>query len=371
MNAIECAPDISIIIPCRNEVHFIDRCLASVFSFEPVPNGYEVLVVDGQSTDGTLSRLDRWAEAHAQLRILKNPARIVPTAMNIGIRAAAGRYIVRLDAHSEYPANYLRLCLETIERTQADNAGGLFITIPRGGSPEARLVQALTTHKFGVGNAGYRLNAAEGYADTVPYGCYRREVFERLGGYDERLVRNQDYEFNRRLLKSGGHIWCNPDIHIHYYNQGSLKGLLRQAAFTGQWNPWMWHVAPYAFALRHAIPGVFVLGLLGGAALARLTPWGQALLALALAAYFSLALVSAGQQARRSGWWMLPILPFLFFAYHVAYGAGILTGIGSLLAGRAPVQRAPEPWPGAGRYRAWPPSGQKPARQAASTPDHP
>jgi hypothetical protein len=167
-------------------------------------------------------------------------------------------------------------------------------------------------------------------------------------------VRNQDYEINRRLLKSGGRIWQNPHMKAYYYNQGTLRGLLRQGWQNGKWNPWMWFVAPYALAPRHTIPGLFLGGLLFSMLLAVFFPWGWMLLAAILVPYLCLALASAIQQGGRFSWDLVPWLPFIFFGHHVAYGAGILYGCLRLILGNAPVQRITEPWPGAGRYRAYP-----------------
>jgi len=233
-------------------------------------------------------------------------------------------------------------------------------TLPPGSGFEGRLVQALTTHRFGVGNAEFRLGATEGPADTVPYGCYRREVFDRLGWFDERLTRNQDYEFSRRILAAGGKIWCNPAIRTKYYNQATLGGLFRQAFNTGRWNPWMWFVAPYSFAPRHAVPGLFVLGLLVVLGSWCLVPWGWMLLAAITVPYLTLALLASFQQSRRYGLRFLPLLPLLFFAYHTSYGLGTLWGALRLLFGATPIQKTREPWPGAGRYRAWPKPDAKP-----------
>lgn len=347
-------PAVSIIIPCRNEIGFIDGCLRSVFAFEPVASGFEVLVVDGGSTDGTREVLGRWQRTEETLRVLDNPAQIVPTAMNIGIAAARGHLILRLDMHAEYPPDYLRRCVEASGRTGADNVGGVFVTLTRDMTPEGLLVRALTTHRFGVGNASFRVDAQEGPADTVPYGCFRRTLFARIGLYDERLVRNQDYELNRRLLAAGGRVWCDPTIKVRYFNQQTLRGLLGQAVFTGRWNPWMWYLAPYTFAARHAVPAIFVLGLVVSSGLACLGWPGRLLLALILSPYSLLACISSWQQARRHGTWMLPLLPVLFCAYHIAYGIGILSGVLALIQGQAPVQGGAEPWPGAGSYRLAP-----------------
>jgi glycosyltransferase involved in cell wall biosynthesis len=348
-------PTVSVIIPTRNEARFIDRCLRSIFSSVSRMPDTEVIVVDGISTDGTRQILADWERQQPALRVLDNPQGIVPTAMNIGILAARGRWIIRVDAHSEYPADYLEQCLAVSRRTGMDNVGGLFVTQPADDTSQARLVQAMTTHPFGVGNSGFRVGAGSGRADTVPYGCYRREVFARIGLYDERLVRNQDYELNARLRKAGGSIWRDPSIRIRYYNQRTLKGLFRQAWVTGQWNPWTWYVAPYSFAWRHAAPAAFVATVLGVCLLAGVSPGlGQLALAVALGPYLVAAVVASLQQSRRYGWRIFPCLPLLFFSYHAVYGLGALWGVGRLAIRRAPVQHATEPWPGAGAYRAWP-----------------
>jgi glycosyltransferase involved in cell wall biosynthesis len=347
-------PLVSIVIPCRNEREHIEGCIRSVLRQECPPEGFEVIVADGMSDDGTREILARLVQEDSRLQVIDNPRRIVPTALNLAIRRARGAWIVRLDAHSEYPPDYLKLCIETGERTRADNVGGAFVTLSRKETFMGRIVQALTTHWFGVGNAGFRVGAEEGAADTVPYGCYRRRVFERMGWFDERLVRNQDYEFNRRLAKAGGRIWFNSRIKILYYNQADFTGLLRQAFITGEWNVYMWYVAPYSFAWRHAIPLAFVSTLILMASCSFL--WRRAafiVLAAILSAYFILALKASGEQSKRYGKRLFPFLPFAFWLYHVAYGLGELRGIVRLVIGRAPVQSEPEPWKGAGSFRAW------------------
>lgn len=315
----------------------------------------EVLVVDGMSDDGTREILNDWCRRKPNLRVLDNLRHIASTALNIGIRAARVKWILILGAHCEYSSNYLQICLETSIRTGAENVGGGIVTLSSSRNIEGELVQALTTHPFGVGNARFRLKAREGRSDTASYGCYRREVFDRIGLYDERLVRNQDYELNRRLLKAGGSVWFNPAIRAQYYNQSTLKGLFRQAFLTGQWNTWMWFVAPYSFAWRHAVPLAFVGAFLAILVFFFLKPAvGALLLQVILIPYFAVAACASLQQSIRSRIWMLPCLPLLFFIYHIAYGLGGLCGILLLLLHRAPVQQVPEPWPGAGAYRLRP-----------------
>jgi glycosyltransferase involved in cell wall biosynthesis len=339
MNSQAQSPLVTVIMPTRNEADFIDRCLKSVCTAESVPGGLEVLIVDAMSTDGTRSILKRWQEQHRNIRVLDNPLKIVPAAMNIGIRAARGEWIVRLDAHSEYPRNYFRLCLETAQQTGADNVGGSVVTLVQDDKWQGNIVRALTTHWFGVGNSAFRTASSPGWVDTVPFGSYRREIFARIGHYDERLVRNQDYEINRRLIRSGGRIWFNPAIQIKYYNQSSVLGLFRQAFNTGKWNPWMWFIAPYTFAWRHAIPLLFATILFLATLLSVVRPiLGCFLVLFVLLPYSAVAIWASAEQCRRFGWSLFLLLPGCFFLYHFIYGSGALWGIALLVAKRSPVQ---------------------------------
>jgi glycosyltransferase involved in cell wall biosynthesis len=359
MSIIHSIPSmISILIPCRNETRYIDKCLASVLAFDR-PDGidFEVLVLDGRSTDNTRGIAEAAAMRDPRIRVLDNPGVIQSTAVNIGVRAARGAWIMRLDAHARYPTDYLKLCYETALRSGADNVGGIFITEPGGDTYQALLVQALTTHKFGVGDSGFRTGAKEDWADTVPYGFYRREVFDRIGWLDERLARAQDYEFNRRLIASGGRILRNPNIQIHYYNQPTLGAFYRkQWEKEAPYNVYLWYLAPYAFAARHAITGVFAAGVLAGSILTPVFPrfigWP---FGAVMALYGFLAVLSALQLALR---YRCPLhllfLPCCFFFFHFIHGLGVLAGFVRLLTRTAPVQNRKEPWPRAGRMRAWP-----------------
>jgi glycosyltransferase involved in cell wall biosynthesis len=307
-----------------------------------------------ESSVESAKSVDSLSDLGGSIRLVDNPGRIVPKALNLAIEAARGQWLIRLDAHAVYPPDYVRLCIETAQRTGADNVGGVVVALPRDESAGARLIQALSTSSFGVGGARFRVGGDEGPADTVAFGCFRREVFAEVGLFDERLVRNQDYEFNRRLARAGKRIWLNPAIQAEYYNQATLGGLFRQAFGTGKWNPWVWFVAPYAFAPRHVMPGLFVAGLSLVLGLSFLVPWGWIALAAILVPYAALAMLASVQQARRYGFGIALPLPFLFFAYHCSYGLGTLWGALRLLVGATPVQRIREPWPGAGCFRAWP-----------------
>ena len=337
---------VTAVIPCYQEREFIRSCLVSVLAFElPPAITLEVLVLDGMSTDGTRAIVSSMAEDDGRVRLVDNPGRIQSSAMNRGIAEAKGEYIVRLDAHATYPRDYLRLCLETAERTGADNVGGVVRTLQRGDSYQAAVTQALTTHRFGVGNSGFRVGTPEGEADTVPYGCFRRDVFDRVGLFDERLVRAQDYEMNRRIRHYGGRVWLNPAVVLDYYQQSTLANFYRkQFVYEAPYNAYLWYVAPYAFAPRHAVTAVFAAGVVGGMVLAPVSTIIRVIFALVLGLYFMLSVLSAIQQAvRYRRFWHVVVLPPCFFLYHFGHGAGVWCGALRLLTGRAPVQvrRAP------------------------------
>jgi glycosyltransferase involved in cell wall biosynthesis len=356
-------PTVSILIPCLQERHFIHDCLRSALEFD-VPPGFElveILTLDGGSTDGTQAIIEEMSLQDPRIRLLHNPGRIQATALNIGIRQAKGDFLVRLDAHSAYPPDYMALALDTAVRRGCDNAGGMFATQSRGNSYRARFVQALITHPFGVGDAGFRTDAAEGKADTVPYGCFRRELFERIGYFDERLVRAQDYEMNRRIIEAGGEIWRNPGIQVKYFPPASFGAFIRkQIVFEAPYNAYMWYLARYSFAPRHAITGVFALGVVGGIVLSFASSWIATAFAAVMTLYAVLAFFAAAQQSRRYHEPKhLVTLPFGFFLYHFLHGTGVVYGVIRLLTGTAPVQQVNEPWPGAGRFRAWPSGGNR------------
>ena len=232
----------------------------------------------------------------------------------------------------------------------------MFATQSRGTHYQARLVQALITHPFGVGDAGFRTDAGEGKADTVPYGCFRRDLFDRIGYFDERLVRAQDYEMNRRIIESGGEIWRNPRIQVKYFPQPDFKSFItKQIRFEAPYNAYMWYLAPYAFAARHAITGLFAAGVISGLVLSFFFTWIRVAFIAVMALYFLLAAGSAIHQAIRYREIRHAFtLPFGFFLYHFLHGTGVLYGLAKLATDTAPVQTTREPWPGAGRFRAWP-----------------
>jgi len=345
---------VTIIIPCRNEGSRIRACLNSVLAFKTPENvDVEVLVLDGMSADRTREVIKNIARRESRVRLVDNPGRTPPCAMNIGIKEAAGRWILRLDAHTEYPPDYLLKCYETARRTGAHNTGGICITRPGGERYAARLVQALMSHKFGVGNSGFRTGVSAGPRDTVPFGFFCKKIFDHVGLFDERLARTQDYEFNRRLVAMGGLIFLDPSIVSYYYSPASLTGVLKKfLRRQGPYVAYMWYLAPHAFSWRHAVPAAFVVGFVGLVALSLL--WHAFLWCLvAMTAIYSLLALAASvdQALRHREPLHLVCLPPSFLAYHLSYGTGVVVGLLRLLLRRSPVQKVREPWPGAGGFR--------------------
>lgn len=323
-------PFISVILPVRNEERFITACVASIFEQDYPQEQMEVIFVDGCSEDRTVELLHEMQKAHPQIVVLHNPNRTVPYAMNIGIEKSRGEVIVRLDAHAEYPPDYIRLSVETLLTRECDNAGGVFETRGRGFMGEA-IAEMLKT-PLGVGNATYRLTQEDGYVDTVPFGCFRRELFERIGGFDERMTRNQDNELNFRIRKNGGKIYLNHNIRVLYYCRETMRGIMKMGYMNGKWNVITMTLVPGSMGVRHFVPLAFVLStiVLLLLTLATRSLLFGGLLALEWGAYLLLDVFYAYTIAKEKGWRFLPVEIVLYPAFHFAYGFGSLCGIAAL-----------------------------------------
>jgi glycosyltransferase involved in cell wall biosynthesis len=322
------SPRVSIIIPCRNEASWIEQCLKSVADNDFPKDQLEVLVLDGMSDDGTRPILDRLAVRYPFVRILDNPRRIVPVALNLGIAAARGEIIVRLDAHNQYPTDYISKLVRWLEKSGADDVGGLWITLPSNGTALAKAIALGCTHPFGVGNAKYRTGVTEPCeVDTVPFGCYRRDVFDRIGLFDEELIRNQDIEFNLRLRAAGGSILLVPNVASYYYARNSLKSLWRTHYQNGYFNVRVVQKTHGHITLRQTIPPLFVLALLTTSLLSPWFDWMGTLFMAGVAVYLLplivCSLAVAFRQGVKVGLLFATVIPVL----HFSSGFGTLEGI--------------------------------------------
>ncbi len=317
---------LTVIIPMREEERFVAPCLDSVLGQLQDRTDVEILCAVGTSRDRTRDLVADYARRDARVRLLDNPQRIVPTGMNLALRAARGAVIVRLDCHAEYAPDYIAKCLEVLQRSGADNVGGYMTTLPGDDSPVGRAIAAATTSRFGVGGSAFRVGGVEQEVDTVPFGCFRRDVFERFGVYDERLVRNQDIELNHRIRKGGGRIVISPAIKLTYYNRSTFAGLRQQAFHNGLWNPYTLYLVGEGLRLRHFVPLAFVLSLLGLGGLGLVWTPAWLLLAAELVVYILAATgmaVVASRSAQTSAVWVW----LAFVQLHVAYGLGSLWGV--------------------------------------------
>ena len=318
----------TVVVPMRNEERYIGKCLDTILAYDFRMIRCEILVVDGRSIDRSRSIVEHMATKHPMIRLLDNPAGIASTAMNLGIRAAKGEYVLRMDAHSEYPPNYIRTCLEELERTGAENAGGRWITKPGSNSLLGRAIALMTQHPVGVGNAAYRIGLGDRYVDTVPFGAFRRSLFDKIGYYREDLVRHQDYELNARIRKAGGKIYLSSKIDITYYNVPDLRSFMRQAFANGRWKAQAWMTTRASISLRHCAPLALVTCLLLCFILTPFCGLFRVCLIPIIAAYLSFVLAASVQISYKNGLAFLSVLPLLFVVYHVWYG--IATWIGFL-----------------------------------------
>ena len=319
---------ISVIIPVFNEEKTIEESITSLLSCDCDDFDIELIAVDGGSTDGTLKKLEELKEKFSNINVLHNPKRITPISLNLGIKAAKGQIIIRADAHSVYPENYIKELVYWLEKLGADNVGGVFVIEPNK-SPISRAIASVLGSKFGVGNAHYRfLDAGEPFeVETVPYGCWRREVFDKIGYFDERLERNQDIEFNKRLRRSGGKIFLIPHLHIRYKPRDTLAGFVRYAIKNGRWNILTVFITKSfkSLSVRHFVPLFFTLSLIFLPLLGLIAKIFYWLLAVELVLYFALATVFAIKKSRKNKVNFLLIV-LMFFIWHFFYGLGELLG---------------------------------------------
>lgn len=315
---------ISVVMPVYNEEKYIESCIDSLLLQDYPQECMEWIFVDGMSSDRTRELIGLYIEKYPKLiKLLNNLNKTVPYAMNIGIKEARGKYIIRLDAHADYNKDYISKCVYYLDTTDADNVGGVAETKSKGFVGNA--IAKMLSSRFGVGNSEFRTNGESGYVDTVPFGAFRREVFEKWGGYDERLTRNQDNEMNYRIRKNGGKIYLSSDIKLLYYCRDSIKGISDMAVKNGIWNVITMKLCPGSMGVRHFIPLAFLLSLIIlpiAGAIYHPIWW---LFALEMVLYFALDCFFSAKQA--SGLKEFFLLVLLFPIFHITYGVGSLKGI--------------------------------------------
>lgn len=327
-------PFVSAVVACRNEAAHIERCVRSLLDADYPQWLLEVLIVDGRSDDGTRDVVCEIARRDPRVRLVDNPRRITPVAFNRGIAAALGEVILIVGSHSHYPPSYVRVLVNWLIGSGADCVGAVCHTQPSGDSVVCHAIAVGLSHPFGVGNAYFRTGVmTPRWVDTVAFGCYRRDVFTRIGGFDEELVRNQDDELNLRLGQRGGRLLLVPDVSSTYLARDALGKLWRMYWQYGYYKPLVVRKLGGVLTVRQLVPAVFVAAvMLSLAALA--TPLGPLPLSLVIGSYWLTCVAAALTSTPRHGWRVAFALPAVFVVLHVGYGLGFLRGAMRFLVGR-------------------------------------
>ena len=313
-------PSVSVVIPVRNEAQAILRAVDSALG-QDYPGSLEVVVADGNSTDGTRAALDHLAAQNDGVLVVPNPAASTPAGLNAAINQSGGEVIVRCDAHAVLPPDYVRTAVEVLEETGADNVGGIQAAV--GVAPVERAIAVAMSIPLGVGNARFHYHGEPGPADTVYLGVFRKAVFENFGLFDEALVRNQDYEMNYRIRKAGGLVYFDPRLRVEYRPRSSLAGLWKQYWQYGKWKRTVLAKHPRSLQPRQLAPPLAVVGLITSFIAALANPsW------LVIPAVYAAGLQSAGiwLAMRRRDAALLFVGPALA-VMHMAWGLGFLSVI--------------------------------------------
>ena len=349
---------LSVILPVRNEAERITECVESIVNQDLPADHFEIIVIDGMSGDGTWEILQAAQKKIANLRLVENPRRSVSAALNIGIREACGGFFARCDAHAAYASDYLSSCLAVAEATSAGNVGGHARALPGSDSLIAYAIVLAHASPFGLGGARFRNEHSEGYVETVWPGCYRKEIFKKVGGYNELLPRSEDIDLNARLITAGYKCYLSKQIKAWYYCRPDLKSLFRQRLYDGIGIVRTIPVNRSAVKLRHMIPLIFISSVIALAALS-IYSTARLILGAELSMYGTASIFFAGQSfvaelrrretspdemkhvAKRPAAALL--LPAVFATLHCAYGVGSLIAILTLPFSIRKIKKAGHP----------------------------
>lgn len=317
----------SIIIPCYNEQSTIRQLLDALVGQTIPHEEIEIIIADGMSADHTRKEILGFQRDHPQMRIIivDNPERNIPSGLNRAIENASGKYLVRLDAHSIPYPDYIERCLADLGAGKGDNVGGVWEIKPFRPTWIARGIAAAASHPLGVGDASYRISAQAGEVDTVPFGAYSKELIQRIGAYNEKLLTNEDYEFNARIRKSGGKVWLDPLIRSVYFARGNLVSLAQQYLRYGFWKGRMIRNYPETLRWRQALPPVFVLSLLLLGIIGVFFRPAWWLLGMEVTAYLIILIlfgIQKGVQSREPG--LIIGMPLAIATMHLCWGAAFL-----------------------------------------------
>jgi len=320
-------PFVSIIVPCYNEQATILQLLDAVLAQTYPRSQMEIIIADAFSRDSTRERIELFQRDYPDfpLRIVDNERRIIPAALNLAIRAARGDIIVRLDAHSRPNPDYVERCVQALEQGKGLNVGGVWEIHPGARGWIAESIASAAAHPLGVGDALYRLNPEPGAVDTVPFGAFRRELIDQIGGFDEALLSNEDYEFNARVRCSGGVVWLDPQIRSTYFARASFRELIRQYGRYGFWKWRMLKRYPGTLRWRQALPPLFTGSLIVWIVLSFWFSFARGLLGVEIILYLMVLIAAAVRVALPNRKPFLVIgLPLSILIMHLSWGGGFL-----------------------------------------------
>ena len=319
---------VSIVVPCRNERNHIKQCVTSILEQQRSASGdYEILIVDGMSTDGTRDILRGLATVNSSIRIVDNPSGITASAMNIGIGEARGRYIAILGAHTEYAADYIRTCVELLdEHPEAACVGGPIVTMGR--SLFGQAVAAAMSHPVGIGNAKHRHPSYQGYAEGACYPVFRKAIFEKIGLYDEQLIRNQDDELNYRLTKSGGKVFISPRARSVYFARETVWGLSRQYFQYGYWRVAVLRKHRVPASIRQIVAPISLFVMLVITLISTSLPgWWRLAPGIPISIYAATLLIVGMRLIGKADWRLACLFPIAAGCMHAAYAIGFACGV--------------------------------------------
>lgn len=324
-------PAVSIVIPVRNEVRSIVPAIASCLA-QDYDGPLEVIVADGMSTDGTREAVAQTTATDARVRLVDNPDHVTPAALNRAVEAARGDIIVRCDAHAALPPGYVRRAVDQLASTGAANVGGIQRAV--GSTVVSRAVAMAMSSRLGVGDAKFRYGGTPGPVDTVYLGAFRRDVLERIGGFDESLVRNQDYELNYRLRAAGETVWFDPELAVDYAPRATFGGLARQYFDYGVGKRRMLRRHPASLRWRQLAPPALLAGLALSVGTAAAGWWRPALVGPVV--YGAVLLGGAAVQGVTRRDPAAILFPAAVATMHIAWGAGFVVELVGLAPQAAP-----------------------------------
>jgi len=318
--------EVSVIVPCYNEENTIQLLLSAILSQNFEKEKIEVIIADANSEDQTRIKIVEFAEKHKELSIctVVNPGRTIPAAVNAAANRASGEILVRMDAHSVPDKDYIFHSVNLLKSGKAQNVGGVWEIQPGSKTCIAKAIARAASHPLGAGDANYRISRKSGYVDTVPFGAFRKDVFMKLGQFNEKMLSNEDYEFNTRLRKNGGKVWMDTRIRSKYFARKNLKEIARQYWRYGFWKVKMLKNHPDSLRWRQAIPPLFLLFIFIFGILSFLNPIALIIFLVGTSAYLlALIIASLIESVRRREISYL-LMPFAFIAMHFNWGGGFL-----------------------------------------------